>query len=306
MKTWLTHQQHALSASVLRMVRKPISTFFTLLSLAITLSLPAGFATSLSSLQRMANTLPAQGSITVYVHTEANAADLSSLQQHIRALPNLASSRFIGKTQALKDISQQMNTPDLFSDLTDNPLPDAWVLTPNRLDPLITQQWTTQLTQLPMVESVQNELAWVNRLHTLIQLGQRITWSLAILLATGLVVLSGNITRLQISTRVAEIEVSRLIGGTDRFIQRPFLYFGALQGFLAGLIAWGIVCAVLLGIQPELQQLALTETDGLAVPYPSWQQGLQLIAIAASLGWLGAWLAVRDLLLRTDKNQWNF
>ncbi len=302
MRTWLLHQKHAFTISLLRMAGKPFASFFTLISLAITLSLPAGLAVTLSGLQQLVNTLPVQGSMTVYIRTNTSVDDLNTLQQHIRSLPDLATSQFIGKSQALTTLAQQLGMPALATELTDNPLPDAWEVTPKRLDPALAQQWNARLSALPMVDRVQGDQAWITRLHALISLGNRIALLLAALLAVGLVTLSGNITRLQIMTRLSEIEVSRLIGATDRFIQRPFLYFGAIQGFLAGLLAWGIVCGTLLLIEPDLAQLAHMFASPFSLALPPWSQGLTLVGISTAMGWLGARLA----LVRTHNGNGTF
>ncbi len=298
MKIWLAHHRHAFVSSLHRLATAPFATFFTLVSLGITLSLPAGLAAGLASLQQLADRLPAQGTLTVYIRTDASSDDRAALDRRVHALPGLASARFISRNDALHELSQHLGLPDLSAELPDNPLPDAWQLTPTRIDPALNREWSERLSHLAGVDLVLGDQVWVSRLNALVALGDRLTTFLAMLLAAGLVTISGNIIRLQILTRLPEIEVSQLIGATDRFIQRPFLYFGALQGLLSGVLAWGIVCIAIWLATPELGELARLYGSAFVLGYPTASAGLTLTAVAAALGWLGAWLALRYTLLR--------
>ena len=298
MKIWLAHHRHALASSLQRMVRHPLATFFVLVSLAVALSLPAGLAAALAGLQNMAGGLPGQGTLTVYIRNDASADDRTALERRIHALPGLARADFISRTSALADLSRHLGLPDLSAELPDNPLPDAWQLMPDHLSPQLTRTWTDRLTPLPGVDLVLGDQDWITRLYTLIALGQRIVLAISILLATGIVTITGNIIRLQILTRQNEIEVSRLIGATDRFIQRPFLYFGAVQGLLAGLLAWGILAVGLAWITPQLHELSQLFGARFSPAWPSPVYGFALAGFSGALGWLGAWLAVRLTLLR--------
>ncbi len=296
MKTWLMHHLHALQTALSRLVHAPFASFFTLISLGITLSLPAIMAIVLLNVQQLGGALPTQGAITVYLRTDASAADLAQLEDHIQHLDKLAHKQFVPRKQALSQLSSQLSLGDLTSVLPDNPLPDAWILTPDRIDPQLTQRWTHELGTLPMVAQIQGDQLWITRLQALLKLGEGMVILLSGLLAVGLVTISGIIIRLQILSRLPEIQVSRLIGATDAFISRPFLYFGLVEGGIAGLLASGIVYAGVSALNAPITALAHLYASSFAVHLPEPTAWLAFVAGSSILGWLGAWLAVQNTL----------
>jgi cell division transport system permease protein len=292
MSTWFLHHLHALHSALLRLIHAPFASLFTLINLGIALSLPALMAITLYTVQQLSGTLPQQGAVTVYLHTDASETDRAQLEKQINQLHHLAHQQFISKQTALTQLSQQLTLGNLSEELPTNPLPDAWVLTPTQLDPALTQAWTQQLTSLPMVALVQGNQAWSTRLHALLNLGKQTVVLLGILLGSGVITLSAIVTHLQIMSRKPEIEISRLIGATHSFISRPFLYFGLLEGLLAGITAAAIVYGFVLALAEPVATLAHDYASTFHIWLPAPQIWLAGVAAAGVLGWLGAWLAV--------------
>lgn len=300
MRTWFAHHVHAHRTAWLRLIHQPTVSMFTLLSLGIILSLPALMAITLLSVQQLAGKLPDQNTITVYAKAHLNEADLAQLSQQIAQLPQLAHHQFISKQAALTQLSQQLELGDLSKELADNPLPDTWVLTPEQLNPNVTQNWIQQLSALPSVALVQGSQMWSTRLHELLKLGRVIVIALSTLLACGVVTFFTILIRLQILSRLPEIEISRLIGATDAHISRPFLYFGILEGALAGLLAALIVFGFAEVVSTPIATLAQLFASSFHLWLPTPLLWLAGIASASTLGLLGAWLAVRITLWQTQ------
>ncbi len=301
MKTWLMYHKQALLTTLMQMAATPFSSLFTLFAIGITLSLPAGMAVILDNTARVAANLPNPSEISLYMDERASAADIAQLKTRLGALPDIAGARFVSKQRALDQISKQLNLTQLVNELPQNPLPDAWVITPKSADAEHMTQLTQQLQKLPHVALVQADHLWSQRLNALLQLGRDLLSLLASILAIALIAITGNTIRLQISTRHAEIEVSRLIGATDRFIRRPFLYFGTLQGLLGGMIAWLLIFIGTRLLTPQISNLATLYNTALNIHALSLTHSVILLAISAGLGWAGAYLAVQRSLAQLSK-----
>ncbi|HUW28731.1 MAG TPA: permease-like cell division protein FtsX [Sulfuriferula sp.] len=292
MMTWLAHHRQALVATLARMGKTPFATLFAIIAIGVALCLPAGLFVLLHNITRLAADLPAQPEISVFMRQDANDADIASMRQRLQARTDLAGFRFVSRTQALAALSKQAGMNDLTAGLSANPLPDAWILSPAQADAQNMARIAADIRGWPQVAQVQDDSQWAQRLTALLGLGRDLAWVLAILLGTALVAVSGNTIRLQILTRREEIEVSRLIGATDRYIRRPFLYFGVVQGLFGGLTAWLIVAVSVLLLDPQASKLAALYSSPFHLTGLELVEALALLATAAALGWLGAYLAV--------------
>ena len=201
------------------------------------------------------------------------------------------SVRFIPREQALEGLKRSDNIADVIATLQANPLPDAFVLeTGGSAADLETLE--PQLKALPKIAHVQLDSAWVKRLETLIELGRTAVLILATLLASGLVAVTFNTIRLQILTQKDEIEVSKLIGATDAFIRRPFFHLGIVQGTLGGLAALAIVYLCRFILNRRILELAQLYGSDFRLAFFGFADCLALLAFAAFLGWLGAYMSV--------------
>lgn len=292
MMAWLMHHRRALLTTLAQMASTPVASLFTLLAIGVALSLPTGMYVLLDNASDIAGTMPAQVEITLFMRDDASTEDLAKVRQQLKTLPGLSASRFVPKQSALLTITKQIGIAELAAALPKNPLPDAWIVTPASTEVSNLAQLNTRLGQLPGVAFVQADHQWAQRLDALLKLGLTMINILAVILGVALLAISGNTIRLQIITRHTEIEVSRLIGATDRYIRRPFLYFGATQGLMGGLIAWGIVSLSITLLTPQFEILTKLYASQMQLSNLDWIAGITLLATATLLGWLGAYIAV--------------
>lgn len=180
----------------------------------------------------------------------------------------------------------------MLDNLGRNPLPDAFVVTARSNDPATLEALHDEAQTWPKVEHVQLDAAWARRLDAALNISRMLVTVLAVLLAIALVAVTFNTIRLQILTRHDEIEVSKLIGATNAFIRRPFLYFGALQGLAGGGAAWLIVALAVLVLNVQLADLAGLYGSMFRLEWPDLRYTAVLLGFSAALGWLGAWLSV--------------
>jgi cell division transport system permease protein len=298
MKTWLIHHRLAILATLRQMLSTPLASLFTLFAIGITLSLPVGMFVILNNASDIAATLPNPNEISIYMDAHSDGA---KLKNQLTALPNIASTKFISKQTALAKISQQLNLEQLINELPQNPLPDAWIVTPANNDMNDIKRLILQLEKLPNVSLVQSDHVWSQRLDALLNLGRNMLMLLTGILAFALIAITSNTIRLQISTRHAEIEVSQLIGATDRFIRRPFLYFGTVQGLLGGIVAWFIVFVCIQLLTPQLLAIGKLYDTPLLIHALSLTDSLLALALSAAMGWIGAYFAVSRSLANIRK-----
>jgi cell division transport system permease protein len=286
-------------ASLRRMFTPPLAGFFNLLVIGFTLSLPTGLYVLLNNLQTFTTQLSSTPQISLYLQMDAGADDAAKLRKQLEQNPAIARVEFVPRAQALQQLKQGSRLGDVIDSLEKNPLPDAFIIHPKNSAAQTLDALRDELAKLTKVESAQLDSAWAYRLEALLKFAWLAVGLLASLLGCALIAITFNTIRLQILTRHEEIAVARLIGATDSFIRRPFLYFGALQGLLGGLVAWLIVTTSVLLLNQQLSALSQLYASPFALHPLSPADGASILLCATWLGWLGAWLSVTRHLSKT-------
>jgi len=210
------------------------------------------------------------------------------LTQH----PAIARVEFVARADALEQLKKSTGLADVIGGLQQNPLPDAFVIYPKPGEAQALETLRNELAKLPRVAQAQLDSAWAYKLDALLKFGRILALILAGLLSLALVAITFNTIRLQILTQSSEIEVSKLIGATNSFIRRPFLYFGAIQGLLGGIMAWVIITLSLLLLNFQLKTLSQLYASHFTLHPLSFGDSISLLLFSMYLGWLGAWLSV--------------
>lgn len=289
---WLRQQMRASLAALHQLAVQPIASLLTTLAIGVAISLPSGLYLILNNLDRLADDLPAQPEISLYLDTDIPTAAREAIAARLKQHPGLAARRYIPRDVALKALGESQHLADITAGLEQNPLPDAWVLRPSDPTPATLAALQAEFQKLPGVAQVQLDSAWAERLQAALALGQTAVLLLAALLGIALVAISGNAIRALILSKRDEIEVSRLIGATDRYIRRPFLYLGALQGLLGGLAAGLVLAGAGEWLHPPIARLAALYGSQYQLRPPSLIEFGVALAITTLLGWLGAWFTV--------------
>ena len=286
----------ALILTVNRLLDMPWTTLLTVLVIGIALSLPLGLYLLVDNLGRIAANSKGQPEISIFLKDNAGSALQRDLDAKLKARPEVKEYRFVPRDAALKELSQNMGLSDAAAILGKNPLPDAFVVTTKDVDPERLDQLRQDMQAWPGVQSAKLDSEWARRLNAFLRLGQQAVWLLAALLGFALAAVGFNTIRLQILALREEVEVSRLLGATDAFIRRPYLYLGMLQGLLGGLAAWLIVASAFALINLRVAEIASLYSLNFLLDSLSWRDGLAVLVSAASLGWLGAYLAANQHL----------
>jgi cell division transport system permease protein len=289
---WLYYHLDAVRETVARLLSQPFATLLSVAVFGIALCLPAGFYLALESLQGFSRQLTSDPQISIFMSLDASGEEVAQIEQRLRRHPGVGRFEFVSRDRALERLRRSAGLGDVVSELKHNPLPDAFVVTARERGAEALERLAGEAEAWPQVEHAQLDSDWARKLDAILGLGRLAAGLLGALLSLALIAITFNTIRLQILTRRDEIEVSKLIGATNPFIRRPFLYHGALQGLIGGLAAWLLVTSGVQILNWGLAEVAALYGTGLRIPGMSVRQVAALFALAAALGWLGAWLSV--------------
>ena len=294
-KTYFGCHLRAMISSLGKLSRTPTTTFMTIMVIGIALALPTNFYVLLRNMQSLSqkwNNNSAE--ISLYLKMNVTPSRTQSLIQQLKANPKISDVRHISAQQGLQEFSKVLGNNEVTTMLATNPLPELIIVNP------VTELRTSRainallhkLKALPEVEVVQLDLQWLQRLDNIIVLVQRIILALAFLLGIGVLSIVGNTIRLAAQNERKEIEVMNLVGATNAFIRRPFLYIGIWYGLLGGIIAWFLETLALLWLRGSVENLASSYGSDFYVQGLDLNGGLRLLLFSILLGLIGSWLVV--------------
>jgi cell division transport system permease protein len=299
MTHWFRQHRYALAAALVHLRRSPGGFLFNILVVAIALALPFMGVTLLDNVRPMSESLSVDPEISVFLKQDTPREQAEGLAVSLRQTVKAKQAKiiFTPREKALDNLKEKNGLADVLATLGDNPLPDSYVL---KLDAFRNAQaggdvdaLAEQIRQLPGVDTVQVDSAWVKRLAALLNILRLALLLLAATLGTVVVAVIFNTIRLQVLTQREEILVSKLIGATDSFIHRPFYYTGALLGVCAGGAALGAVTLTLRPLNTAIAEFAkLYASEFQLAPLPPLAVAA-LLALSAGLGLIGARLSVK-------------
>ena len=285
---------HAANAreSAARIASTPLASLLTIAVIGIALALPAGLHLAVANLRSAAGAWEGAARISVFMAPAAGDAGAARLAGKLRAREDLAAVEVITRAAALEEFKAQSGLAAALEMLDENPLPAVVVITPRDGDPARVEALRAELARAEGVEAVELDARWLARLQAMLELSKRAVALLAALFALAVVVIVGNTIRLDIQNRRQEIEVAKLIGATDGWIRRPFLYEGAWYGAAGGLAALALI-GIALGLLggPAAQLAGLYGSERGLVGLDLESAGAVVLG-GALLGWAGSWLAV--------------
>ena len=296
MGTWFDHHLYSLVASLGRVFRKPWSALLTVSVMALALALPLGLWLVLGNVERLAGSVERSREVSVFLRQDVDDARARQLAEALRAQDNVAAVEHITPEQGLASLRESGALAGIIDAVgEDNPLPHLLVVAPAGDELML----AAALEQLPEAELVQHDVQWRERLDAWLRFGGRVSWLLALLLGMGALLVVGNTVRLDIQSRREEIGVLQLLGATDGFIRRPFLYLGAWYGLAAGALAVALLAAAGLALREPVAALAASYGSGFALGGIDLPWALAVIGGSTVLGWLGAGLVTGHFLRQT-------
>ena len=296
MRPWLASHAYSMRRALMRLGARPAASVLETLVLAIALALPLALMLVVENVRALAAAHPATPEISLYLSLDASPADRERIGEQLRRLEGADAVRFVSRAEAYERLRQSAALAEVLEALPANPLPDAYTVRMRAADANQLEVLARELSAWPQVAKVQVDSQWAQRLDALVRLGRAAAGGLALVFAAAMVAITFNTVRLQLLQQREEIDLSRLIGATDAFLRRPYLYFGALQGLLGAatalaLVATGHVLAarelaaisVVYGISLDLRPVPLTLAGG-------------VLGAGAGLGYAAAWISVTAAL----------
>ena len=292
---WLDQHLYSVVSSLGRAVRRPWATLLTVGVMAVAFALPLGLWLALQNVGHFAGDVQQSREIDLFLTPETPVARAQALAETLRARDDVASVEVRTPDQGLADFRQRSGLADSLDLLDGNPLPALLVVVPEGDEARL----VAALEALPETDLLQHDAAWRERLTGWMGFGERLTWVLAALFGLGALLVVGNTVRLDIQSRREEIGVLQLLGASDGFIRRPFVYLGAWYGLAAGALALGLMTLAALALRDPLAALARSYGSPFALSGLD-PLGAALVVLAATIvGWLGAWLVTGHFLRQT-------
>jgi cell division transport system permease protein len=301
---WLEWHAQTLLASLGRLVRAPAGTLLTMGVIGIALALPTALGLVVDNARVASGGWQDALDLSIYLKTDVPEATGRQLAEHLATRPDLATVRFVGPAEGLAEFRRWSGLGTALDALRDNPLPGLLVVRPRAvmtgLDAVAVERLAAELRALPGVDQVQLDTEWVRRFTAILEALRRAALLIAGLLALAVLMIVGNTIRLDIDARRAEIEVVKLVGGSDGFVRRPFLYGGFWYGLGGALLGSVLVGALVIAFRAPVAQVASAYGSAFALRGLDVHATLALWAAGAGLGWTGAFLAATRHLRRIE------
>jgi cell division transport system permease protein len=293
LKTWLARHAQTFMGSLGRLMQHPVATGMTVAVIAVALALPLFLNVLLQNTRAVSANWNQAFELSVYLTKKAGADRAAALAKQLKTRADVAEVRVITADQALAEFRDSSGFGKAIDVLDANPLPNTLIVTPTLAasTPEGTTILKTSIGTLPEVEVVQLDTEWVQRLDAMLDVLRRVLWLTGSLLALSVVLVVGNTIRLDILNRRAEIEVMKLVGATDSFARRPFLYSGIWYGLGGGFGAVLLVAAAVAALARPLDHLASLYGSPFHLEGLRFASTVRILGIAIGLGWLGSWIA---------------
>lgn len=278
--------------------RRPLATMMTVIVIAVALTLPTLFWVGTDNLRHMTIDWQQGGHISLYLKGPMTPDAENALLTQIRGMEGVGKVVLKSQAEGLAELQRQEGMQDIMLYLPENPLPAVIDIMPalTVTDPLKLKQLFERLKALGPIEQARLDTEWITRLHAIAGLVANIARAVMVLLASAVVLIVGNTLRLAIHNRREEIQVLKLIGASDAFILRPFLYSGIWYGLAGAVFAVLFVNIFMLSVAIAVDELALVYHMHYPLLGLSVQQAYLIVLAAIGLGWLGARLSVKRQL----------
>ncbi|PPD35930.1 MAG: hypothetical protein CTY19_00355 [Methylomonas sp.] len=301
---YLLNHAHGLFSSLGRLSRTPFTSAMTILVLSVAISLAGCFYIVVANIQQLTGNLQASNQMSLFLKEHINESVAQKMADQLARNDNIESIKFISKKQAMDEFKANSGFGDALNALEGNPLPNVIQILPKgvldsreALDTLM-----ADFKKMPEVEFVQVDMQWVERLQAIMRIASRGVTLVGVLLGFAVTFITGNTIRLELHNRQDEVVISKLVGATHAFIQRPFLYTGFWLGFIAGFSAWLIITIMLLIVESPVEKLSSLYHSSFELLYLSFSEFILLLMMASCLAVLGSW-AVLHYQLRQIKPQ---
>lgn len=298
---WITRHFSNSIGSLGRLFRQPFASLMIVLVIAVTLAIPAALNLIVKNARSVSASWDNALDFSIYLERDISESEAAGLARLIEQRADVESVTLITATNALTEFKRQSGFGEALDHLSENPLPHTLVVRPgpaNTSQSMVLLQ--EELGNLPEADIVQVDTEWVQRFHAILDIVRQGIIIGASLLGVAIVVIIGNTIRLDIQNRREEIEVTKLIGASNAFVRRPFLWSGFWYGLFGGLLALGLVQYGLFLLEQPAARLAGLYQSGIAILSLNLNESLSILGIGIGLGLVGSWFAAARHMRRIE------
>jgi len=300
-KIWILRHVSTCIGALGRLAQQPFANLMTVLVIAVTLALPAALHLVIKNARSISGNLENALDFSVYLTANTTAADAENLASIIGQRADVESVVFVSADDALEEFKEHSGFGSALDHLEGNPLPHTLVVRPSGANTAQSMSLLNEeLTNLPETDLVQVDTEWVQRFLAILDMLQRATLMGGILLGAAILVVIGNTIRLDIQNRREEIEVTKLIGASNAFVRRPFLYTGLWYGLGGGLLALALVGYGLYALEEPITRLAGLYNSGFRALSLDLRESLTIVGAGILLGLTGSWIAAARHMRRIE------
>ena len=289
---WLSHHQRVCRSTLAVLLGDPFASLMTWLAIGIALGMPLILYVVLQNVSSISGDWGGKPRVTLYLAEEVTREAGQAFAREIQQRPGIDETEFVSSNSALQEFQRKSGFGDVLSSLDRNPLPHVIEVVPANPDPIelgeLVSVWKANL----LVENVSVDLEWLERFFALVVFAERLVSALAIVLGLGVMLVMGNTIRLAIENQRQEIEVIKLVGGTDAFVRRPFLYLGFWYGLGGAVMAFFLLQTSLYFLSTPVEMLAQSYRDDFALQGLGFLGNMLLLFGGSILGITGSVLAV--------------
>lgn len=292
LRAWREQHLYSFFSSLGRLAARPGATALTLLVMSLAMALPLLLYLVLDNAHQLGGSMQDARALSIFMKTNADAAATTALAQKLGTRAEIA--QVVTKTpeQGLEEFRSQSGFADALKLLQSNPLPAVLIATPKSTVPAsAVESLVAELRADTAVDQVQYDAQWRQRLDSILLLATRAAAVLAILLALGTLLIVGNTVRLDIQGRAEEISVMQLLGASDGFVRRPFLYAGFWYGAFSAILTLILIVIVELSLAGPIARLLTSYDHRFDAHGMSALLAICVFVGGSLLGWIGAWLA---------------
>ena len=285
---------HALFSSLGRIVAEPFNSIMTISVLAIAISFVSGFHILAVNIQQLAGHIEASNQLSLFLRDDVSDVHANKLAESIRQNINVQNVKIITREEAAAEFQTYSGFGAAINELEKNPLPIVLQVLPKKSleDRRGLEALQKEFQQSPEVDVAQMDLQWIERLHSIISIVTLFTSMLNILLGAAVLLIIGNTVRIELHNRREEVVIEKLVGATNSFIRRPFLYAGFWIGFISGVSAWFIVTVLMLIVRQGIERLSDLYGGSFHLLFLSLIDTLAVITISSLLGILASWVVI--------------
>ena len=295
---WIQQHYDQLCSSFIVLWKTPCATFMTVLVLGIALSFPSVFHVFYKNIERVTAQWDRASEISLFLEKDISEKRIQVLINKLGMYDDIASITYISPYQALEEFKEMSGFSKALSYLDDNPLPAVLVIIPKNesMDLSSSKLLVAKLKNEQEVDLVRLDIDWIEKVQSIVALLVDIVVTIALLLLISILLIMSNTIRLNILNQRTEIEVLQLVGATNNFIRRPFLYAGAWYGFLGGVIAWLLTSILVFALERGVLNLMRLYQVQFEISFLNVNEILLLLGVSTTLGLLTSYVSVKQYL----------